>query len=72
MNIKSLEELYDLVMPALKIKASEYNNQKNEKEIFDYLATTIWKYSHNLSLNEVVNDILKLNVYEMEDINYDK
>lgn len=72
MNIKfnSAYELYNKVLPALRVKRRELNKKgKNVKEndIFLSLIKDKWKEETNLTLNEVVNDILN---YNGNDITY--
>lgn len=60
----SAYELYNKVLPALRTKKREFKKRGisiREKEIFTYLVNTKWKNTENLSLNEVVNDILNYN-----------
>lgn len=63
MNIEfnSIMDLYKKVLPALKIKKREMKKrgiEKSESDIFNHLIKTRWSKMVNLSLNEVVNDIL--------------
>ena len=72
MDIKfnSTYELYNKVLPALRVKRRELNKKgKNVKEndIFLSLIKDKWKEETNLTLNEVVNDILN---YNGNDITY--
>lgn len=72
MDIKfnSAYELYNKVLPALRTKKRELNKigkTITEKEIFSSLIETTWKKRENLTLNEVVNDILN---YKGNDITY--
>ena len=72
MDIKfnSAYELYNKVLPALRVKRRELNKKgKNVKEnhIFLSLIKDKWKEETNLTLNEVVNDILN---YNGNDITY--
>lgn len=62
MNFNSLDELYNKVLPALTIKVNENNNIITEKEIWDYLSKEKWCKSVDLSLAEMINDILKLDI----------
>lgn len=60
-EFNSIRDLYKKVLPALKIKKREMNKKGinvNEIDIFNNLVKTKWKKKVNLSLNEVVNDIL--------------
>lgn len=68
MNFSSLEELKDRIMPALNKKASDFQtlgHNITEEDIFLYLKQNKWMHSKNLSLNEIVNDILKLDISKM-------
>lgn len=59
-EFNSALDLYKKVMPALKIKKRELYKKgikKEEKDIFNDLIKK-WSKKVNLSLNEVVNDIL--------------
>ena len=72
MDIKfnSAYELYNKVLPALRVKRRELNKKgKNVKEndIFLSLIKDKWKEETNLTLYEVVNDILN---YNGNDITY--
>lgn len=59
---KSLSELYEHVLPALRCKQTEIklNNKViiKESDIFNYLKMNIWKNSISLSIADIVNDIL--------------
>lgn len=62
MNFSSLEELYNRLKPALRTKKRElkengYGYLKIE-DIWNYLKEEKWKRSNNLSLNDMVSDIL--------------
>ena len=58
----SLEELYERITPALLTKATEMKragiNYIKEEDIWNYLKETKWGKTTNLSLAEMVNDIL--------------
>lgn len=65
LEFSSAEELYKRLMPALRTKKSElkkygYGYLKIE-DIWNYLKEKVWKNSHGLSLNDMVNDILNSN-----------
>lgn len=63
MEFSSSEELKQRVMPALKMKQERFLKEgKNitTEDIWLYLKNNKWMKSKNLSLNEIVNDILKL------------
>lgn len=62
MEFSSLEELYNRLKPALRTKKRElkengYGYLKIE-DIWNYLKENKWKRSNNLSLNDMVSDIL--------------
>ena len=62
MVFSSLEELYNRLKPALRTKKRElkengYGYLKIE-DIWNYLKENKWKRSNNLSLNDMVSDIL--------------
>ena len=70
MEFTTQEELYIKVLPVFKVKQrllsiTKYKNITN-KDIWIYLSQKKWKYSHNLTLSEVVNDIITI---EVEKIN---
>lgn len=68
MNFNTLAELKQRVMPALRKKASDFKRQGfdyGEEDIWLYLKQNKWMKSQNLSLNEIVNDILKLTKEEL-------
>lgn len=72
MNISfnSAYELYNKVLPALKVKKRELKKKEkemSEKDIFLNLIKDKWKEKQNLTLNEVVNDILN---YDGNNITY--
>ena len=62
MDFSSLEELYNRLKPALRTKKRElkengYGYLKIE-DIWNYLKEKKWTHSNNLSLNDMVSDIL--------------
>ena len=66
----SIQELYERVLPALKIKTREskmfrYNNI-NEIDIWRYLTDKTWKSSKNLMLFDIVDDILNVDLLEID------
>jgi len=61
-NFNSINELYERVVPALELKVqllNEQNIETNKKDIWDYLSNK-WKNSNNLTLFDIVNDIMIL------------
>ena len=62
MEFESAQELKERVMPALKIKEERLKNEGFDvsfEDIWFYLKQNKWSNSKNLTLNEIVNDILK-------------
>jgi len=63
-RFKSLEELYRKLLPALRAKVSDLkrNNIKNvtEEDIWNYLKNNYWREKYDLTLGEMVNDILSV------------
>lgn len=58
----SLKELYNRVKPALQTRVSEMHRMGysyiKEEDIWNYLKEIKWKKSNDLSLHEMINDIL--------------
>ena len=70
-EFKNLDELYQRVLPALKTKVSELsvsNNQISEIEIWKHLAEAKWKDSKNLTLFDIVADIVNFKITDLENI----
>lgn len=61
-SFKTVEELYNRVLPALRSKVKELKRENityvKEQDIWNYLIDNKWKYSHGLELNQIVDDIL--------------
>jgi len=65
MNIeyKNIKELYKRVMPALRCKKRlllKNGINVNENDIFEYLAKEKWSKGKNLTLSEIVSDIINV------------
>ena len=64
-EFKSLEELYNRVLPALYSKVKEIRRlgykYVTEKDVWNYLATTEWKKRNDLQLHDLISDILYAN-----------
>ena len=70
----SQEELYDMLIPAMNVKLTKlkedmYYDIKYD-DIWNYLRDSKWKDSVNLTLGEMVNDIIHVNNLDL--INYIK
>ena len=65
-EFKSVNELYDRVKPALRVKISEAkrNNISNIEaiDIWNYLIENKWKKSHNLMISDIVSDIINFDL----------
>lgn len=61
-EFQSIKELYDRLLPALRTKKMEMTrlgiNYIQEQDIWNYLKDIKWKKANNLSLYEMVNDVL--------------
>lgn len=61
-EFNSLEELYRRIKPALSTKIREMRRSGliyiKEEDVWNYLKEKKWKNSKNLSLSEMVDDIL--------------
>lgn len=59
---ESLEELYKRIKPALITKKNEMNRDGyiyiKEEDIWNYLKEVKWKNARDLSLSEMISDIL--------------
>lgn len=66
----NLQELYDRVKPALKSKTKELSrlgvDYVKEVDIWNYLKTNIWYKKRNLTLGELVNDIMTVDNTSLE------
>lgn len=69
-GFSSLEELYNRVKPALKCKVKDLNRTNiyyiHESDVFNYLKNTLWIKKNNLTLGEIVNDIMLTSNAELE------
>ena len=71
-TFNSIDELYNRLKPAFRLKLSELKSKKitfvTDKDLWSFLSKTKWSKEENLELCDMVNDIL--NVNENELINY--
>ena len=69
-DFNSLKDLYIKVRPALTIKKYELSKygmvQIVEADIWNYLKKKKWMNTTDLSLSEMVNDILEVNSEELD------
>lgn len=69
-EFKSIQELKKRVEPALKTKIKEmktnhYNYE--EEDLWNYLTEYKWKKANNLTLYDIINDILNLTSKDLEE-----
>lgn len=69
-DFKSLEELYERIKPALVTKKQEMKRNGfsyiKEEDIWNYLKEIKWRNSKDLSLYEMVNDVLNCDDYTID------
>ncbi|MBR1416452.1 MAG: hypothetical protein IJ572_01375 [Bacilli bacterium] len=75
-KFSSLQDLYNRIKPALrsKVKELKLDNKKyiSEEDIFKYLSETKWANANNLTLDEMVDDILYLDNDKIDSFVQDK
>ena len=62
-EFKDVKELYKRVGPALRVKRRillKKDIKKSEKEIFEYLVKEKWSKGVNLTLSDIVSDIINV------------
>lgn len=68
-NFKTIPELYRRVLPALKSKRKELRIKKlgfiTEQDIWNYLRRTKWRRDAELTLFDIVSDILNCSIEEL-------
>ena len=66
MEFTSLQQLYQKLLPAFNVKKRLILNSRHKditnENIWLYLTETKWKNSYNLSLTEMVNDIITVDL----------
>ena len=69
-KFKSLQELYERILPALKSKTREIHKKGmdyiHEEDIWNYLKTYKWTSSRSLDLGDMVNDIFNIEKRELD------
>lgn len=65
-EFKNLLELKTRITPALKTKVKELNSYVTEEDIWNYQKIK-WKESNNLTLYDIINDIINLKKEEIEE-----
>ncbi len=70
LEIESSFELRKKLLPVLKLKAKEFRQRGisyiSEQDIWNYLVATKWKLAEGLTLSEMTNDILHVEVEKNE------
>lgn len=66
MEFTSQQQLYNKLLPVFNVKKrliknNEYNDITN-KDIWYYLIENKWKNSYNLTISDIVNDIITLDL----------
>lgn len=69
-GFSSLEELYKRVEPALNSKTLDLKrvgvNYVQKADVWNYLKNNVWCKKNNLTLGEIVNDIMTVSNSELE------
>ena len=69
-KFKSLNELYERILPALRSKTNELKKKGldyiHEEDIWNYLKSYKWTNSNSLDLGDMVNDIFNVNTNELD------
>ena len=69
MNYSSQFELYQALLPVfnVKIRLLRYNNYNDvtNNDIWKYLSINKWKHSQNLTISEIVNDIILIDAADI-------
>ena len=69
-KFKSLAELYERILPALKSKTREIHKKGmdyiHEEDIWNYLKNYKWTSSRSLDLGDMVNDIFHIEERELD------
>lgn len=69
-GFSSLEELYKRVEPALNSKTLDLKrvgvNYVQKVDVWNYLKNNVWCKKNNLTLGEIVNDIITVSNSELE------
>ena len=61
---RSVKELYEALIPALNVKLRMFKNNRYEylkkEDIWNYLRDTVWINSVNLTISQMVSDIINV------------
>lgn len=68
-KFKSMEELYQRVLPALRIKVKDMKEEKlmciDEEMLWQYFCDFKWKIQKKVTLGEMVDDILNTDNFKI-------
>ena len=74
-GFSSQEELYDRVKPALKSRVKDLKrigiNYVQDVDVWNYLKNNVWGKKSNLTLGEMINDIMTVGNSELENYVHD-
>lgn len=66
MEFSSQQELYNKLIPVFNVKKRLINNSKykdiTNEDIWHYLIENKWRTYHNLTISDIVNDIITLDL----------
>ncbi len=68
-KFKSMQELYQRLTPALKLKVEEVKRLKlniEEQDVWNYLMQNVWSNKKDIRIHEMVDDILNLDSLKLE------
>lgn len=69
-NFTTLSELYNRVQPALDCKVDEIKRGQikyiSKEDIWNFLKLNVWNYKNNLTLDEMVDDILNVSTDKLD------
>ena len=68
MEYTSLKELYESLIPAFNVKKRLLkfaNSDLTNEDIWQYLAKSKWRNSINLTLSDMVNDIITVDIHKV-------
>lgn len=68
-RFKTIEELYQRVLPALRIKVKDMKLEKlaliDEKSLWDYFCNKKWRIQKSITLGEMIDDILNTDSFQI-------
>lgn len=74
-EFKNLDELYNRIKPALYSKVQEYKRLNvsyiKEEDIWNYLSINVWKKKSDLTLSDMVSDIMDLKLEDVKSYVFD-